>query len=129
MDYFILRDDNVRHAALSRIRSLPYDQLYEVSIKPYKSNRSIAQNRLYWHWISELSDQTGYEKDALHEYFKKYKLSVELVEIFGVVQVKARSTASLDTKQFTEYLQQIENFAVENGFSLTFPDYYLEAIK
>lgn len=101
---------NDREAVLSSIASLP-DGSYEVTITRRRTTRSISSNRLYWLWLDEIRKYTGYEREELHEYFKRKFLSLSYKVVFDEVVEETQSTSELDAKEFTDYLEKIERYA------------------
>ena len=41
-----------------------------IELKEYKPKRSNLQNRYYWAILNFIAEQTGNDKDTLHEYFQ-----------------------------------------------------------
>ena len=124
MQFFILIDEQRRGNALEFIRSLNIRKPYSIEIKEYRKNRSTAQNRLYWSWLRVLSAFTGYGDDELHELFKIRLLGTVEKKIMGDTIKIPRSTTSLTTREFTEYLEKIELAAMTMGVSVPHPDDY-----
>lgn len=99
------------------------DKRYEVSINIHRDKRSYDQNRLMWLWLACISEETGYESEELHEYFKNKHLSHKEVTVFGEHVDKTVSTKNLNTLQFKEYLDKIQKFASsELGIILPNPE-------
>jgi len=98
------------------IERLPDDKKYIVDVKFMREKRSIDQNKLYWLWLSCIMDETGEHKDRLHIIFKKMFLGVGTitVNLMGISYSTevANSTTKLDTKEFTYYLERIQQFAL-----------------
>ena len=82
-----------------------------VTIVITKEKRTLDQNKLYWLWLSCIAKETGNDKADLHEYFIYKYLNPELVQVFEKMIYKRLSTSTLDTKQFTGYLNKIQVFA------------------
>lgn len=101
---------------------------YIVEVKVERERRSIDQNALYWLWLTCLMDETGEHKDNLHEYFKTKFLGVDERQCFGHHFFLPNTTTKLDTLQFKNYLDRIQEFAsVELGITLPDPkDLYWE---
>ncbi|WHP06774.1 recombination protein NinB [Acinetobacter corruptisaponis] len=118
-----------------------------VEIRPETKDRSKAQNRLYWKWLHEIHRKTGNDEDQLHfEFKKKFLISIlkrddkdyanmclaisalkqsesEQFEAIANGVIRETSTTRMDTKQFTEYLNLIEAYALkEFGLVLPVPD-------
>ena len=118
-----------------------------VSISPECKKRSVAQNSLYWKWLSVIEKKTGNDKDQVHfEFKKKFLINIlkrddkEYAEMclalsalkqseseqFRAIAdgvIRETSTTRMDTSQFTEYLNLIEAFALKTfGLVLPVPD-------
>lgn len=126
----IIHSQDDKNKALNRISMLVMDKPWQVEIKPYKKNRSLAQNKLYWKWITCIGDEIGYTSDELHAIMADKFLLDEIIEYGGKEIRKDKSTSRLTTKQFTEYLEKIDRFAsAELGIVLPSPeDIYYEAM-
>ena len=132
--FFILRSvENVRHC-FDVIKSIYQGGLYSVTVTKYRKNRTLAQNRLYHMWLNAMQDDTGHTHDELHDKLRLQFLGTvrrKVISFYdptkgGFVEetelIELVSTTSLDTKQFTEYLEKIELVAVELGIILPYPD-------
>ena len=123
------------------VMRLPYDGSKEVIVQDYSHNRGLEQNSLYWRWLDELRDQTGYTPDELHDRFKKtYMLRIylqnpmtkeqedwvglyDMIKEDGTKQMIDRaldtiSTTMATTQQFKEYMDLIDEFCIQKGFQL-----------
>ncbi|SHG33328.1 hypothetical protein [Dysgonomonas macrotermitis] len=104
------------------VDDLKADKKYIVEVKVARERRSIDQNALYWLWLSCLMNETGENKDNLHEYFKTKFLGVDERQCFGHHFYLPNTTTKLDTLQFKNYLDRIQEFAsVELGITLPDP--------
>lgn len=128
-------------------RSVDEGKPLVVTIKPETKDRTKAQNRLYWKWLHEIHRKTGNDEDQLHfEFKKKFLIGIlkrddddyaamclaisalkksesEQFEAIANGVIRETSTTRMDTKQFTEYLNLIEAFALkEFGMVLPVPD-------
>ena len=101
---------NNKIEAIEYIDSL-FAQDKRVTIVITKEKRTLDQNRLYWLWLTCIAQNTGNNKNSLHEYFILRYLQPELVSVFEKMIYKRLSTTSLDTRQFSEYLNKIQLFA------------------
>src|SRR4051794_28060168 len=93
-----------RDSLINRLLQAPLDRTWEIVIRPFKSSRSLAQNRLYWKWLTILANETGHDSEELHEYFKRRFLGAELKEVMGTEIEVSRSTTKLKVWEFSEYL-------------------------
>jgi hypothetical protein len=87
---------------------------------PYKSSRSLEQNKLLWKWLDivrmHIADSGGelFTAEELHEFFKAKFLESRVVEINGEAIRCRATTTKLNTKQMTDYLTHIERHAAQS---------------
>ncbi len=118
-----------------------------VRIDQKQDDRSTAQNRLYWRWITQWAKHQGNDKDSEHLYFKKHFLSRiydrdevnQYKKTFAAVKFlkdekhpmyqqvadglnELISTTDATVDQFTEYLNDIHAFCNKHGCWLSTPD-------
>lgn len=111
--------------------------------------RSVAQNRLYWLWLTVLSEELGESKEYYHLYCKRYFLAkiylrdgvdLELTNVQPSLKVakeclptadyeniawsvaKSVSTTLANSKQMKEYLDDVYQFALDKNVVLPLPD-------
>ena len=103
--------------------------IYKVTIEPYKAKRSLSQNKLYWLYMSEISNKYYetrgklYSPDMWAEYFKQNFIESTISEIRGEAVKLSKTTTQMTTKEFTEYLEKIDIYAgSELGIILPHPD-------
>jgi hypothetical protein len=53
------------------IKRLDWKYKYVVTIKRYRANRSLKQNKLYWVLITAIADNVGDDKKSIHLAYKK----------------------------------------------------------
>lgn len=124
------------------------EKTWKITFEGYRKNRTIAQNSLMWLWHTEKGKQVGEDKNTCHEHFKyRHVLPIllrdsedeGLMELYGFAKssraamkslVGAISTTHLDTKQFTEALEEYDRrTAVRYEFAFPHPeDTYREAM-
>ena len=119
-DKIYIREERHRNHALDTIKALDIATVYEVTIKPYKRNRSLEQNSLMWKWYSIIADDLGYTTEEIHEEFmRKLLIPITMQTPSGIVEVY--STKKLKVKEMTAYLEGIERTATEMGIALPRP--------
>ena len=91
------------------------NQLWQVTIRPYKTKRSNAQNARYWAFLTAFGNHLGYTSEEVHE-LCKYKFLREYVTVNGEEMIKLKSTPKTNTKEFAEYCEACERWAIDNGF-------------
>jgi len=118
----IIREERQRQHAIDRIAALNISTAWDITIKPYKKNRSLEQNALMWKWLTLIGNELGYTKDEMHETFmRKFLPPITVNTIDGPAEVY--STKPLKVKEMAEYLNHIDQFAAEYGIALPLPDY------
>lgn len=110
-----------RHDFLRHVKGFTGQQV-EVIVRKPRKQRSDRQNRYYWGvMLAILSEHLGYEEpEELHEALKLHFLRVEDPEkpLPGL-----RSTASLSTREFEEYVEKVRMFAsIEYGCYIPEPN-------
>lgn len=147
----ILKEQRNIDFAIDQIRRVDLSKVHVVTIKEYSPKRSEAQNKIYWLWCRTLGDQIGMTKDEMHIEFKgRYVLPVlltegdeettEMNEAIKVVwqaglkqqAITAKrnmirhtvSTTKLTVKQFTVFLNDIEQYARDGQIALPYPPEY-----
>ena len=92
----------------------------EVCIRPYKSKRSIEQNRRLWKIYGELADKAWvngrrYSAETWHEYCKEMFLGYELKAMPDGTELKTPiSTTTLNTAEMTDYQNRLQVWAARN---------------
>lgn len=120
---FHIHNERTQAAVIGYITKLPKDKEFDVSVSRHKRRRSVDQNSLYWMWIGCICEETGGDRDQVHEELKAGFLPWENVKgIYGKV-TRPVSTTTLDTVQFTQYLEKVQAFAAaELGIILPNPE-------
>lgn len=126
--FFIVKDEADREEAIQAIEFMSITKAMSVEVKEYRKNRSLSQNRLMWSWINLIADHVGETAENIHEAFKQKLLGTVRRRIFDNEINISRSTATLSTEEFTEYLERIEQAAEILQIRLPHPDDYYFAI-
>jgi len=134
MAKFIIYDNFSCELVSAYIDGLTCGKRWEVTISEAGSARSMAQNNLYWVWLTDISNQMSkdpninVDKGHMHIFFKKKFLPYTVKTIGGILIENMTSTKKLGIKKFTEYLTEIEVYTLRRGYTLPFPDIYAEAM-
>lgn len=122
----ILSRETDRVVANQAIRDAPLNGTVEVIVREYKENRSLAQNKLLHAVFAEVAkkyaDHHGryYSPDVWKEYFKgRYLGSKPIILPNGQVKDVEQSTAGLNRKQFSDFLERIFQEMAESGILIT----------
>jgi hypothetical protein len=95
---------------------------WEITINLKREKRSVSQNSLYWLWIGCICDETGGDKEEVHNELRYSYLPSESVRTMGrEIILRPISTTKLDTGQFKNYLDRIQVFA-STELGITLPD-------
>lgn len=115
--------DNVSKCdVLNHVRGLDISRSWVVTVKRLQKRRTLPQNKLYWMWLTLLQDETGNDREDLHEYFIGSFLNFEEREIFGKTVYRMKRTSDLDTDEFSAYLQKIHDFALTINIFCPWPE-------
>lgn len=95
----------------------------EVSIKKWKDKRTLGQNSLYWKILELIENETGNDKDTLHEAFKIMFLDKRRFAIGETELILPGSTTKLDKKEMGQYIDKITAYMSQQGYAIPAPDY------
>ena len=122
---FVIKDSKDKQSLINYLKELEND--YIVDVKKQRNNRSNMQNNYYWKCIVQaLAEELGYFPDEMHDILKvKFASEWQSVIIndktIGLQVIK--SSATLDTKAFEIYADQIRIWALtELGIRLMLPN-------
>lgn len=104
---------------------------YRVKIERYTEPRTLPQNALMWMWFTCIEQETGTDKQDVHDYYCNRFLR-RTAFINGKEMVVAGSTSRLNTLQMTDFLNKVQaDAAAELGIRLPLPTdrYYQEFIN
>ena len=103
---------------------------YTLVAKRDTDKRSVSQNALMWMWFNCIAHETGQNKTDIYDYYRMLFLTREVI-INGKEVSVSSGTSSLDTRQFTEFLNNIQSDAAsEFGIRLPTPeDIYWEEFQ
>lgn len=109
---------------LFKLFSLNPDAKYRLSCVKWRESRSLSQNSLLWKWYGEIAIQASSiskDPEIWHEIFKKYYCPCKIIEVPGG-QIEIKSTKKLDVGEMYYYLNRIEQYCIDRGYSLTIPE-------
>jgi hypothetical protein len=143
----IITSEELRNRAFEVLSALPLVPVHEIDIREYKKDRSVAQNRTLWLWLSIIGNELGESKEELHEKYKdKFLVNIferdnqDYAEMVGSLRnvyrhglkdeavalrrriVALTSTTTATVAQMQEYLQNIERDAANLGIRLPCPE-------
>ena len=120
---FKLDSENKRELAVSYLKSVSLTMPLVVEIKPYKRNRSAAQNKLMWMWFQVIGDDLGYTQDEVYNEMSELYLPMIAMRRFDGEEQQVRLTTSkLKVHEFREFLNNIDLFAAGMGIILPKPE-------
>lgn len=108
-----------------------------IEFKEFKSNRSLAQNKLMWKWNQEIAehlrDHFGQENSSqdVHEVLVRKRFGLKVIQFGNEDPILVRKrTRKLSMKEFAEYLNWVDMYSAEYlQLTLSRPeDIYLQAI-
>ena len=124
---FVIKDSRDKQMLINYLKELGID--YIVDVKKQRNNRSIMQNNYYWKCIVQtLSEELGYYPNEIHDILKvKFASEWQSIEVNNnkVGLQVINSTATMDTKAFEIYAEQIRIWALsELNIRLMLPNEY-----
>jgi hypothetical protein len=93
------------------IRGLTPDKPWRILLVPYRAKRSPEQNNLLWALYTQMAEGTGHTAEELHEAMKRKFLPPKHIQVGEEVIAVPGSTAGLDVREFSEYVERVQEFA------------------
>jgi hypothetical protein len=120
----IIKDESGRERAFEKIAALNLKKPWDLELKPYKKNRSNAQNRLLFMWLHIWGQDLGYTDKEMYEIAVNqcWPFVEDELTCMGNAVPRQRRTSLLNTKDFTLLLNNIDIKASETGTVLPHPD-------
>ena len=82
-----------------------------ITVGEQKKRRSLNLNSYYWAVVVKLlSEETGYDKDEMHEVLKSMFLRTRY-QIKGVWVDSTKPTTKLTHKEMSEFIEEVKRFA------------------
>ena len=104
---------------------------YKLTIQKHAEKRTVSQNGLFWMWMACIEQQTGTDKQDVHDYYCVRFLRREAV-INDKSTVVIGGTSKLNTLQMTNFMDKVKaDAATEFGIMLPLPEdkYYEQFIN
>ena len=124
---FVIKDNKDKQSLINYLKELGND--YIVDVKKQRNNRSMMQNNYYWKcMVQMLADELGYYPNEMHDILKvKFASEWQSIEVNNnkVGLQVINSTATMNTKEFEIYAEQIRIWALsELNIRLMLPNEY-----
>jgi hypothetical protein len=110
--------------ALRRISEVDYSKPLTYEIKLEEDSITDKQRRLFFKWMTEAANQTGYEKnDLAFEMKEKFLPSIQHSLMNGSTADERKSLTKLNKKEMIEFMDRVSRFFnIECGIALTYPE-------
>lgn len=100
-----------------KLNDLDFSKRWKIIVYEESEKRSNEQNERLWGYLyPSIARHFGYMPNEIHNICKYKFLKTEVVVEDEVIPV-LKSTTKLSVKEFTEYMNNVEMWAVENGWS------------
>jgi hypothetical protein len=102
---------------IQKINELDFSKRWKIVFYEQTEKRSNEQNERLWGYLyPNIGRHFGYNSSDIHNICKYKFLKTEVVVENEVIPV-LKSTTKLNVKEFTEYMENVEQWAIENGWS------------
>jgi uncharacterized protein YunC (DUF1805 family) len=123
---WILRNERIRDMCVSWIGALDVATMakdfhagkdpLEVTVRPYKKNRSREQNDMFHAWCGTIAYQTGHTKGEIKDILIESVFGTEdYVNLQGENRSRLRSTADMSTMEMSELIERATQIGIELG--------------
>lgn len=125
-----VKDEELLFSQLKQTLLITKNGDYEIVVRQFKKNRSNDQNALMWLWFTCLEDETGQDKQDIHDYYCKLFLKRE-VTINDKREVVVSGTKHLKSDEMANFLTKVQaDAASEFGCQLpTRDDLHFEEFR
>lgn len=115
-------DSAAVHRWLDDVLSTMPNGVRTLSLRRPNERRSNVQNRLMWLWLTCIADETGQDRQTVHDYYCT-RFLVRNTEFNGRPVQVVIGTSGLDRETMTWFLNQVQaDAASELGIRLPSPD-------
>jgi len=115
---WILRSDNIRNLCVGWLQAivLQDEHLIEVTVKPYKKNRSLEQNDMFHAWCGSIADKTGHTKEEIKNILIETVFGTEeYINLQGDQRTRIRQTSSMTIGEMSELIERSTQIGIELG--------------
>ena len=125
----IITNQSDKDRVIKHVQALNIDKPWSVDVKPYKKNRSLAQNKLLWKFLGIIGNELGYDPQDCHDVICQKLLGIEQKTVMGEEIIVIKGTSKLKVKEFSLFIEAIIRFAIGDlGIYLpTNDDLYFES--
>ena len=95
------------------LQGLSPDKTWRIQITPHRIKRTPEQNELLWAIYTEMAFGTGHTPEEIHEAMKRKFLPPKFVKIGEEEVGLPGSTAVLDVKEFSAFVERVQAFAAQ----------------
>lgn len=115
-------DADAVHRWLDAALSTMPNGVRTLSLRRPRERRSLSQNSLMWMWLTCIADETGQDRQTVHDYYCT-RFLVRNTEFNGRPVRVVIGTSGLDRETMTWFLNQVQaDAASELGIRLPSPD-------
>ena len=128
---FIVRDKRIRGNAVVAVQNIQSEPVMQVIIKPYRKSKSEEQLGYLWAGvlpsISRHIEESGgqhFSTEDIYDWMIDEYAEKHIVSINGVDKVATKSASKMNTKDMSEFIEKIIQFAaVELSFAVPLSEY------
>jgi hypothetical protein len=109
---------------IKRLMEAPLDKPLWAEVKIEAESITDKQRRLFFKWMTEAAEQTGYEKDNLaYEMKEMFLPSIQRTLMNKATANERKSIMKLTIKEMSEFMDRVGRWCnIEMGITLTFPE-------
>ena len=114
---WILRSHEIRNECCRQIRAIdPDEDVWEVTVQPYKKNRSLEQNDMFHAWCGSIADKTGHTKEEIKNILIETVFGTEeYLNLQGNQRTRIRQTSSMTIGEMSELIERSTQIGIELG--------------
>ena len=122
-------------AFVSLVAKFRVEQPLLITVEHYKASRSLAQNSLFWAWMTEIAEHVSansdndFSKQDMHDWFVDEYLPKRVIDFQGKMKIHQVGTKELKVQEFSDFLDKIDYYCADKlGLNLSHDGAYQEAM-
>ena len=93
-----------------------HDEVAELTIKPYKKNRSREQNDMFHGWCGTIAEKTGHSKQEIKQIMVESTFGTEdFLNLQGLTRTRVKETSGMTVGEMSELLERTIQIGIELG--------------
>jgi|TARA_R110002020_G_scaffold8827_5_gene35552 hypothetical protein len=114
---FVLTHPDITARAINWLVDYDHrEEVAELTIKPYKKNRSLEQNDMFHGWCGTIAEKTGHSKQEIKQIMVESTFGTEeFLNLQGRTRTRLKETSGMTVGEMSELLERTIQIGIELG--------------